>query len=105
MSTGLQRLNKRISAAITATFDRIRGIVTRAKARFSKAISGDPKRNRTNDVISQAVAKVKQMTSLEGIKETITQLKQNIREGHVLKYFRSKKEFMTLLEPISKRYR
>ena len=74
MSTGIQRLNKKVNAVITATFERIRGIVTRAKARFSKAFSAgvDPNRNRINDIISQAVAKAKQMTSLAAVKETLT---------------------------------
>ena len=60
---------------ITATFERIRGIVTRAKARFSKAFSasgGSKNRNRINDIISQAVDKAKQMTSIAAIKETLT---------------------------------
>ena len=103
MSTGLQKLNTQISAAINRTFDRIRGIVTRAKARFSKAIPRSS-RSRITYVISQAVEKVKQFTSLATIKETMTQLNQNIQDGDVLKYFRSKKEFLTLLEPIQKRY-
>ena len=48
------------------TFERIRGIVRRAKARFSKAIPRT--KDRVSQVVNEAVSKAKTLTSVEAVK-------------------------------------
>ena len=72
--------------------------MTRAKARFSKAIPRS--RDRVHRVVSKVVAKVKTLTSVEAVKSAAKELGQKIKDGEVLKYFKSRKEFVKLLEPI-----
>ena len=103
ISHSVEKVQKNVQAAVQAAFDRIRGIVTRAKARFSRAIPRS--RNRVHQVVNQAVAKVKSLNSIEAIKTTARELGQKIKDGEVLKYFKSTKEFVKLLEPIQRRYR
>jgi len=38
ISHSVEKVHRNVEAAVQAAFDRIRGIVTRAKARFSRAI-------------------------------------------------------------------
>ena len=45
------------------------------------------------------------MTSIEGVKTVLGELKTTIKEGSVTKYFTSRTEFVKLVEPITKRYR
>lgn len=103
ISHSVEKVHKNVEAAVQAAFDRIRGIVTRAKARFSRAIPRS--RNRVHQVVNQAVAKVKSLNSIEAIKSTARELGQKIKDGEVLKYFKSTKEFVKLLKPIQRRYR
>ena len=44
------------------------------------------------------------MTSLEALKSTMQSLKTNILEGNVLKYFKDRKEFAKLVNPLVQRY-
>ena len=99
---GVARVKGRIVAAVQATFDRIRGIVHRAKARFSKAIPRTKKQ--VHDVMSEAVTRAKQLTSIESIKTTLNEIKQHIQDGKVSKYFSSRTVFVKLLDPLTKRY-
>ena len=102
MQQGVARVTNTVKLAIQATFDRIRGIVNRAKARFSKAI---PRQQaRINRIVEQAVSKASQLSNLDAIKATAKDLKERLTSGEVTKYFRSRKEFVKLLDPIKKRY-
>ena len=99
---GIKRVTNSITMAVRATFDRIRSVVTRSKARFSKAIPRA--KNRVQGILETAVAKVKQIKSIDTLKSTMAEIKQQIQDGELLKSFRSKKEFLKLLQPIQRRY-
>lgn len=100
--TGVARVTSNIKATVQATFDRIRGIVHRAKARFSRAIPRT--RRQVQDVFGEAVNRAKKIGNVENIKTVIKEVGENMRNREVLKYFSSRTEFLKLVEPLKKRY-
>ena len=99
---GVSRVVKSVTAAVEVAFNRIRGIIRKAKARFSAAIPRT--RARITDIAREGVSRAKKLTSIEGLKAAASQIKQNIADGEVLKYFKSKQEFLKLVDPITKRF-
>jgi len=102
LRTGVARVAGNIQAAVQATFDRIRGIYQKAKARFSRAIPRTKRQAR--DIFGEAVEKAKQLSSIESLKGVIKELGERVRNREVLKYFSSRTEFLKLVEPLTKRY-
>lgn len=100
--TGVARVTSNIKATVQATFDRIRGIVHRAKARFSRAIPRT--RRQVQYVFGEAVNRAKKIGNVENIKTVIKEVGENMRNREVLKYFSSRTELLKLVEPLKKRY-
>jgi radical SAM superfamily enzyme len=56
------------------------------------------------DIVEHAVERASHLMSIEAIKTTAAQIKKRMKDGEFRKYFRSKKEFLKLFEPLKKRY-
>ena len=84
--------------ALQSAFDRIKGVINRATDRFNRAFHRT--KPRVKAMVQRVVARVTHLTSLETIKSTATQIKQNVKDGNILKYFKSKSEFLKLLQPL-----